>query len=197
MPFTSADSKFQRQVTVTSSAGTTDTHLRTLSVPDPNVGGITATARTLGIGSDSTLWMADGTNWTLIGSGGGTVVNNYILATKILVLDQVATREKYGDGASVLTGEVARLLGRPIIPSQFLTSDMNASGIYDGTTTTKAGIIQMLRGRHAMFIRRGVTMEVQRDATRGITHMIWKRRLMFKKIGAASEKSAHFAFNMS
>lgn len=126
------------------------------------------------------------------------LTNNYILATKILVLDQVVTREKYGDGAAIQTGEVARLLGRPVIPSQFLTADMNASGIYDGTTTTKGGIIQVLRGRFIRAVRRGVTVEFQRDATRGVTHVIWKMRgLPIKAIGSATEKSSHFAFNMA
>jgi HK97 family phage major capsid protein len=126
------------------------------------------------------------------------IVNNYILATKILVLDQVATLEKYGSGAAVLTGEVARLGGRPVIPSQFLTADMNASGIYDATTMTKAGVLQVLRSRFVRPVRRGVTVEFQRDATRGVTNVIWKMRgLPIKQIGAASEKNAHFAYNMA
>ena len=76
MPFSAADSKFPRQASVTSQAGTTDTHYRCLSVADPNVAAIPPVARTLGIGSDSSLWLSDGTTWTNIGSGGGGTISN-------------------------------------------------------------------------------------------------------------------------
>jgi len=126
------------------------------------------------------------------------IVNNYILATKIFPLAEVVTREKYGDGAAILTGEIGRLFGRPLIPSQFLTKDLNASGIFDDATTTKSGLIQCLRGRFVRPVRRGVTVEFQRDATRGITHVVWKMRgLPIKQIGATTEKNAHFAYNMA
>jgi hypothetical protein len=75
---------------------------------------------------------------------------------------------------------------------------MNASGIFDATTMTKAGVLQVLRSRFVRPVRRGVTVEFQRDATRGITNVIWKMRgLPIKQIGAASEKNAHFAYNMA
>lgn len=127
-----------------------------------------------------------------------TLVNNYILAVKILVLDQVVTREKYGDGASILTGEVARLLGRPIVPSQFLTKDLNTSGIHDAATTTKASMISVLTGRYIRPTRRGVTVEFQRDATRGLTNVVWKMRgLPLFHVAGATEKNVHVAYNMA
>lgn len=127
-----------------------------------------------------------------------SLVNNYILATKILVLDQVVTREKYGDGASILTGEVARLLGRPVIPSQFLTKDLTGAGIFDGATMTKASMINVLTGRYIRVSRRGVTVAFQRDETRGLTNVIWKLRgLPLFHVAGATEKNVHVAYNMA
>jgi HK97 family phage major capsid protein len=126
------------------------------------------------------------------------IVNNTILATKIFPLSEVVTREKYGDGAAILTGEVGRLYGRPLIPSQFLTADLNASGVFDNVTTTKSGLLQVLRGRFKLFVRRGISMEIVRDPMSGVRHLIWKKRFMFATVDAASTgKNVHYAYNMA
>lgn len=127
------------------------------------------------------------------------IPSNYVLAAKLLILDQVVTREKYGDGASIVTGEVARILGRPVVPSQFLTKDLNASGVYDGVTTTKSGLLQVQTSRYIRPVRRGVTVAFQRDETRGITNVIWKMRglPLFCVSPSSTEKNVHFAYNMS
>lgn len=140
---------------------------------------------------------------TLVGPKQGpqdavAIVNNYILATKIFTLSEVVTIEKFGPNASIVSGEVARLYGRPIVPSQFLTKDLNTSGIYDDTTKTKSGLIQLLRNRFKMFVRRGITMEISRDPMSGVRHIIWKKRFMFATVDAAdSGANVHFAYNMS
>lgn len=126
------------------------------------------------------------------------LVNNTMLATKIFTLDQVLTREKYGDGAAIIGGEVGRLYGRPIVPSQFLTKDMNASGIYDDSTKTKSGLLQLLRNRFKMFTRRGISMEIVRDPLSGVRHIVWRKRFMFATVdAAASGANVHFAYNMA
>lgn len=49
----------------------------------------------------------------------------------------------YGPEATAITGELGRLQGIPVIPSEFVREDLNATGIHDGTTETKtvAGLI--------------------------------------------------------
>ena len=112
-------------------------------------------------------------------------------------LDQVATIEKYGPGASVMQGEIARLGGARIVLSDFVTADLNASGNYDGTTTTKSGVLVFNASRHKMYVRRGRRVELQRDATRGITHVVCTWRGLFKPLGGASTKDVHFAYNIA
>lgn len=112
-------------------------------------------------------------------------------------LDQVSTVEKYGPNASVLMGEIARLGGARVVLTDFVTADLNASGNYDGTTTTKTGALCFNRNRHKMFTRRGRRVELQRDATRGITHIIVTWRGQFKPIAGSSTKDAVWQYNMS
>jgi hypothetical protein len=45
--------------------------------------------------------------------------------------------EAYGGAATILTGELGKLFGIPIVPSEYIREDLNASGIYDGVTETK------------------------------------------------------------
>jgi HK97 family phage major capsid protein len=111
-------------------------------------------------------------------------------------LEQVATLEKYGPGASIMQGEIARLGGARVVLSDFVTADLNASGNYDGTTTTKSGILLLNASRFKMYTRRGRRVELQRDATRGITHVICTWRGQFKPLGSSSTKDVHWAYNM-
>ena len=45
--------------------------------------------------------------------------------------------EAYGTAATILTGELGKLYGIPIVPSDYIREDLNVSGIYDGVTETK------------------------------------------------------------
>ena len=112
-------------------------------------------------------------------------------------LDQVATLEKYGAAASVMQGEIARLGGARVILSDFVTADLNASGNYDGVTETKTGMLLLNLSRFKMYSRRGRRVELQRDSTRGITHVICSWRGIFKPLGGSTTKDVHFAYNMA
>jgi hypothetical protein len=60
---------------------------------------------------------------------------------KILTDTNVLTVDKYGPAATVLTGEVARIGGHPLILSEFVDKQYNTSGIYDDSTKTKTGLL--------------------------------------------------------
>ena len=48
----------------------------------------------------------------------------------------ILTIDKYGDRATILSGELARVDGVPIIVSQFYREDLNNEGVADGVTTS-------------------------------------------------------------
>jgi hypothetical protein len=49
----------------------------------------------------------------------------------------VVSVDKYGPQATILNGQLGSLYGVPIIVSEHIRSDLNASGVYDGITATK------------------------------------------------------------
>lgn len=78
-------------------------------------------------------------------------------------ITNVSTIEKYGPRATILTGELASFLGIPIIVSERMREDLNASGVYDGTTTTKGSILLVNLSGWIPGRRRDFTVEVDRD----------------------------------
>ena len=55
-----------------------------------------------------------------------------------LVTDtNVVTVDKFGPQATILNGQLGSLYGVPIIVSEHIRTDLNASGVYDAITTTK------------------------------------------------------------
>ena len=112
-------------------------------------------------------------------------------------LSQVATLETYGPAASVMQGEIGRLGGARIVLTDFVTADLNTAGNYDATTETKTGMILLNASRHKMYVRRGRRVELQRDATRGITHVVCTWRGLFKPLGSSTTKDVHWAYNVA
>ncbi len=78
-------------------------------------------------------------------------------------LASVKTKEVFGDQATVLSGELAKIFGIPIVTSQFMREDLNASGVYDGTTTNKAGLILCNIDRFYVGTRSPIKMKIMED----------------------------------
>ena len=131
------------------------------------------------------------------GPGSNVIIASGVSLIALMGLAEVVTIDKFGPQASIKTGEVARVYGRSVVESQMLTEDLNASGIYDGVTTTKTGLLQVSTGRFKRFSRRGIRLRAQPDITRGITHMVVDRRSTFGTIDSASTKNVHLAYNMA
>lgn len=73
------------------------------------------------------------------------------------------TLEKYGPQAVILNGELARVDGIPIVVSQFVRDDLNATGVYDGTTTTKTIAITVNTNCWLVGNRRALTVQTLRE----------------------------------
>lgn len=119
----------------------------------------------------------------------------YYLGT-ILGLSEVATLEKYGAAASVLSGEVAKLGGVPLVVDEFVGGDLNASGVYDDTTKTKTGFILVNRKRFIMGNRRGTMVELDKDITRGVVNVVSTVRKVFFTVDSSTKKNVHWSYNL-
>lgn len=75
----------------------------------------------------------------------------------------VITLEKYGPQATILTGELGKLDGAPLIVSEYVRQDLNATGVYDGVTTNRTLAMTVNRRGFLQGQRRGLTVQVLRE----------------------------------
>ncbi len=124
------------------------------------------------------------------------VVTPEYYASTLLGLDEVVTVDKMGAQATVLTGQLASLAGVPIIVSEFLTTDLNALGVYDNSTTTQGSMLLFNRSRFYVGNYKGSTVELDKDITRGVIDVVGTRRATFFTIDSSTKKNVHLSYNL-
>lgn len=75
----------------------------------------------------------------------------------------VLTLDKYGPNATILSGELARVDNVPVIVSEYVRDDLNATGVHDGVTETQTIAITAHTRGFFRGQRRGVTVEILRE----------------------------------
>lgn len=118
-------------------------------------------------------------------------------ALKMLGFTEALTVDKFGPAATIHTGQIASLYGFPIVVSEFLTPDLNASGIYDDTTKTKTGMLLFNRSRFNMFDKRGSRVRMAADITRGTVNLVGDVRTLFGTFDSSTEKNVHWSYNLT
>jgi HK97 family phage major capsid protein len=71
----------------------------------------------------------------------------------------VLTVDKMGPNATILNGQIGSIYGVPIIVSEFVRENLNASGVYDGITTTKTYALCVNRNEWVMGQRMAMGLE--------------------------------------
>jgi hypothetical protein len=84
-------------------------------------------------------------------------VNSYY---DLLADEALLTLEKLGPQATILTGQIGTLYGAPVIASEHIREDLNASGVYDGITTTRSYAVIVNRMEWALGTRMALDVEV-------------------------------------
>ena len=59
------------------------------------------------------------------------------LEVQLLGLTELQTVDKYGAGATILSGEIGRIYGVRVFGTGVIPTNLNYTGVYDGTTTTQ------------------------------------------------------------
>lgn len=106
--------------------------------------------------------------------------------THLLAEAKIETLEKFGANATILKGQVGQLYGRPVIVSGKVRENLNSSGVYDGSTTTKGMAIVVHRPSFLIGDRRTLTVESAKDITTGKTMIVTTMRTDFKRTQAES-----------
>lgn len=114
----------------------------------------------------------------------------------IIKLPNVLTVDKYGSLATVVTGEVARLGGVPIVVADFMNQDLTAAGIYDGVTKTKNGMLLVARSQVKRITRRGAAVELDRNILNGMIDVVATARRGLRFMGPATRKQVAWIYNL-
>lgn len=83
---------------------------------------------------------------------------------QLLNIDEVATLEKFGPQATVLTGALAVFRGIPIVVSEFIREDLNDAGVYNGVVVNRTAIHLANIRRFFIGRRRPIRVKVQQDS---------------------------------
>ena len=118
---------------------------------------------------------------------------------QMMSLPSVITIDKYGQFATVLTGEIGRYQGIPIIVSDYMRSDLNATGVYDGVTTTRTALLLVNYSRWYVGMRRAIRTKVMEDlANQDRWLMASYQRKDFKgHTQSATEVSVSYGYNVA
>jgi len=81
----------------------------------------------------------------------------------LIDLPEVRTVDKYGVNATILTGELAKLDGIPVIISEWARENLNAAGVYDGVTTNKTTLSLVNRNAFVMGERRKGSVQLLKE----------------------------------
>ena len=112
-------------------------------------------------------------------------------ADRIAMLDEVITVDKYGANATVLTGEVGRVLGHPLVVSMAMSkTEADGKVSFDvPANNTKGQVVLFNRRGFKAGWRRQVQVETERLPGRDQTRLVYSFRMGFGRFtptGAAS-----------
>jgi hypothetical protein len=98
----------------------------------------------------------------------------------IVQLDETLTQDKVGGAARILTGIAPQIYGIPVIVSSAVRENLNATGVYDGSTTTKGSILMVHKPSFLLGVRRGFTVETDVDKAQQLNSVIASFRRDFQ-----------------
>lgn len=117
---------------------------------------------------------------------------------QMLSLDEVNTLDKYGPMATVLRGALAAYMGIPIVVSEHMRENLNATGVYDGVTTDKAGVLLVNENRWYVGKRRPIKIMLSQDLPSQDRMLLasYQRKDFQGHAQSASEVSVVYGYNV-
>jgi len=124
---------------------------------------------------------------------------------QLIQLDDVRTIEQYGGQATVLSGELAKYEGMPVIVSEYCREDLGAAGFNTatGANNIKGSVIMVNRKRWFVGLRRAIQVKVENNKTElDVLDLVSFCRKAFQAVlkedgtNYASESSAAIVYNI-
>jgi HK97 family phage major capsid protein len=118
---------------------------------------------------------------------------------QMLNIPEVTTMEKFGPQATILAGALATLDGIPIKISEFMRDDLNDSGVEDGITTDRSGLLLVNHRRFYYGIRRPIRTKVVMDLPSQDRWLLasWARSDFQGHVQSADEVSVVYGINVA
>lgn len=118
---------------------------------------------------------------------------------QFLALDEVVTVDKFGPQATVLRGALSAYMGIPVVVSEHMREDLNATGVYDGVTTDRSGVLLVNERRWYVGIRRPVRMMLMADLPMQDRMLMaaYQRKSFVGHVQSATEVSAVYGYNVA
>ena len=113
---------------------------------------------------------------------------------KLQAMDEVQTMDVFPQ-PTIVTGQLGQVYGMPIIVSEFMSNDLQSTGLYTSAGSTGSMLI-VNRDRFKIGQRRGTTVEVDKDITRGVHQMVATVREIFFTVDDSTKKNLRLMFNL-
>lgn len=117
-----------------------------------------------------------------------------VMFQKLMGLSEVITLEKFGNRATIVSGQLADIFGVPIIPTRFMGADLAAAGLYTGSGS-KSGLVVVDTGGYYFYSRRGEMVEVQKIISSGHYEIVVTIRLGFDTPDDSTADNVAFGYN--
>ena len=124
------------------------------------------------------------------------IVSPIVMTKYLLQLAEVKTLDVFGANAPILSGSLAKLGGMDVLISGFMTQDLNASGNYDASTTTKTGYVIAHRPSIRMGNYKPQTVDVDREITKGQIEIVATRRCALVDMSGGN-KCVAYGYNVA
>ena len=98
---------------------------------------------------------------------------------------------------SNMTGSTGVFYGCPVIPSGKILQNMNASGVYDGSTLTTTSIVAFNKNEWVLGERRGFSIKVREDIDTDQLVTVCSGRHTFVKLPASAATSEAVGYNIT
>ena len=108
------------------------------------------------------------------------------VAYQMLELPEVLTVDKYGAKATIITGEIGKLFGMPIVVSEYIPTNLDANGDVDETNGDKTAVLLVNKSYFAIADRGNIGIETERKAVSSSTLYVGYRDIDFKKVAVNS-----------
>jgi Phage capsid family len=120
-------------------------------------------------------------------------------AAQITADPAVVTPDRYGGQVVLLPGEVGHLDGVPIVASDFIREDLNASGVYDGTTVNRSIALTANRNGFVIGQRRAITVAASDELLREFDQraILSTLRLAFASSQPAGQEPCALTYNLA